>query len=67
MVVGLAGGKLAISSWEAKGVYVGTPGGDFTLTLTDLESPADIGYDSKRKRVLVPLFTKNTVVIRKLE
>ncbi|MCA9693842.1 MAG: SMP-30/gluconolactonase/LRE family protein [Myxococcales bacterium] len=66
-VVGLAGGKLAISSWEAKGVYVGTPGGEFTLTLTDLESPADIGYDSKRKRVLVPLFTKNTVVIRKLE
>jgi hypothetical protein len=29
-------------------------------------SPADIGYDVKRRRVLIPLFTKNEVVIHPL-
>jgi hypothetical protein len=29
--------------------------------VTGVTSPADIGYDDKRHRVLVPLFTKDTV------
>jgi hypothetical protein len=30
-------------------------------------SPADIGYDAKRNRVLIPIFTGNRVEIWKVE
>ena len=33
------------------------------VALRDLPSPADIGYDARRNRVLVPLFTPNEVRI----
>ena len=47
--------------WEASGVFRGKPGADWTLVLTDLKAPADIGYDTKRGRVLVPLFMDSAV------
>ena len=34
--------------------------------LEDVESPADIGYDAKRNRVLVPLFIPSKVVIKQI-
>lgn len=52
-------GSILVSSWEAKAVFQGTPGGEFKEVVTGVESPADIGYDSKRHRVLIPLFTKD--------
>jgi sugar lactone lactonase YvrE len=58
----VAGDKVYASSWEASGVYVGTPGGEFTLVYTDLAAPADIGWDSKRSRLLVPQFNDNALV-----
>jgi sugar lactone lactonase YvrE len=60
-IVALADGTYLVSSWEASGVYRGKPGGDWTLALTDLKAPADIGYDTKRSRVLVPLFMDSAV------
>lgn len=60
-VVVLADGSYLVSSWEASGVYRGKPGGDWNLVLGDLKAPADIGYDSKRGRVLVPLFMDSAV------
>jgi sugar lactone lactonase YvrE len=60
-VVLLADGTLLVSSWEAQGVYRGKPGGDWNLVLTGLKAPADIGYDSKRGLVLVPLFSDSAV------
>ena len=50
------GDELLISSWPAKTIYPGKPGGEFKEAFTDLEAPADIGFDSKRNRVLVPRF-----------
>jgi hypothetical protein len=55
------GDSLLVSSWEAQGVFRGKPGGNWDLVLPSLKSPADIGYDTKRSRVLVPLFQENTV------
>lgn len=52
-------GSILVSSWEAKAIYQGKPGADFKEVLTGIESPADIGYDPKRNRVLVPLFMKD--------
>jgi sugar lactone lactonase YvrE len=60
-IVALPGGDLLISSWEANAIYRGKPGGEFTSVIENVKSPADIGYDTKRGRVLVPLFESNEV------
>ncbi len=53
------GDSFLISSWEASGIVRGaTP---FDVALADQKSPADIGYDTKRNRVLIPHFTEDTV------
>lgn len=59
-------GQKLVSSWEKSMVYVATPDGQFSPLVSDLKSPADLGYDSKRGQVLVPLFTENSVQIQKL-
>jgi sugar lactone lactonase YvrE len=60
-IVALPGGDLLVSSWEAGAVFRGKPGGDFTSVIDNVKSPADIGYDTKRGRLLVPLFESNEV------
>jgi len=59
-------GKLLVSSWESNQVFRGSLTEEFTPVVSDVKGPADIGYDSKRNRVLVPLFTENAVVIAPL-
>ncbi len=53
------GDSFLISSWEGSGIMRGTS--TFEVALADQKSPADIGYDTKRSRVLVPHFTEDTV------
>ncbi len=60
-------GRVLVSSWEGSAVLVGKPGGEFRELLSGLESPADIGYDSKRDRLLVPLFMKDQLVLQRLD
>ena len=55
------GDDLYISSWDSKAVYKGRPGGTFSVVIPNVESPADIGLDSKRHRILVPLFMKDAI------
>ncbi len=55
------GDSLLISSWEGSAIYKGKLGGTFEEVLSDQSSPADIGYDTKRGRVLVPHFLDSTV------
>lgn len=59
-------GNVIVSSWEKSMVYLQTADGQFSPLLSDLKSPADIGYDSKRGQVMVPLFMDNAVQIQKL-
>jgi hypothetical protein len=59
-------GKLLISSWEAKAVFEGAAQGPFAEKVTGVPSPADIGYDAKRDRLLVPLFEGNAIEIHPL-
>lgn len=56
-----AGDMLLVSSWKASAVYRGTLGGKFEQAFGELKGPADIGFDSKRKRVLVPRFLESAV------
>lgn len=66
-VVVLDGGELLVSSWEGKAVYRGKPDGAWTEQVTGIESPADIGFDRKRKRLLIPGFMTNTVTAHPVE
>ncbi len=55
------GDKLLVTSWKASTIYRGKLGEKFEPVLTGLKGPADIGYDTKRGRVLVPRFMENAV------
>lgn len=59
-------GKLLISSWESSQVFRGSLTEEFTPIVSDVKGPADIGYDAKRNRVLIPLFMDNGVVLQAL-
>ncbi len=54
---------ILVSSWELGGVMKGQPGGEFTPVLEQMAASADIGFDSKRNRILVPRFMDNAVEV----
>lgn len=54
------GDSLLVSSWESSTVYQGKAG-SWTAVVVGVKAPADIGYDTKRKRVLVPRFLDDKV------
>ena len=66
-VVPLDGGDFLVSSWAGSAVYRGKPGGDWKAVHENVKSPADIGWDSKRKRLLIPGFQTSSVFIIPLE
>lgn len=58
-------GSLLISSWEAGAVFRGREG-SFETVIENVDSPADIGYDTRRNLVLVPHFMDDQVSIHPL-
>jgi sugar lactone lactonase YvrE len=54
------------SSWGDQAVYWIQPGGTISALLEGVESPADIGYDARRNRVLVPLFLSDGLLVREV-
>ena len=62
-LVHLDDGAFLVSSWDGKAVYRGPQSGPFTPVLENINAPADIGYDTKRKRLLVPHFMDSIVTI----
>jgi sugar lactone lactonase YvrE len=66
-IVLLDGGDALVSSWEGSAVYRGKPGGDWKAVVENVKSPADIGYDAKRHRLLIPIFQGNTVIIQPMD
>ena len=61
--VQLPGNKVLISSWNASSIYMYEPQKGFSIFASDLDAPADMGLDTKRRRVLVPLFKQNKVIV----
>ncbi|MEC7983675.1 MAG: hypothetical protein VX278_00845 [Myxococcota bacterium] len=59
-------GSALISSWESNSVYLRKMDGTVETVVSDVDAPADIGWDLKRNRVLVPLFKQNKVLIQPL-
>ena len=62
-VIQTRSGALLISSWAASTVYRVDRQGNVTVAVANVPSPADIGYDSRRQRVLIPIFMQNRLVI----
>jgi hypothetical protein len=55
------GGDLIFSSWDSKALYRGNVKSGWTKLPVELNAPADIVYDAKHKRVLVPRFMDNAI------
>jgi len=65
-IVTLDGGDVLVSSWEGSSVFRGKPGGAWKPVVENVQSPADIGWDSKRQRLLIPLFHGNAIQVQTL-
>lgn len=61
----VAGGKIYVSSWNDSTVSSYETGQEVKV-ITGVPSPADIGYDAKRRRVLIPILSGNRVEIWQL-
>ena len=62
----LADGRVLATSWADSSVYAMR--GDTTMTrlVTGVEAPADLGVDTRRNRIMIPLFNENRVVVYEL-
>lgn len=58
-------GQFYVSSWERGEILVGKPGGSFQVAY-EVSSPADIGYDSKRDWLLIPMMLENAIKLQPL-
>jgi len=58
----LKDGRFLISSWGGSAIYVLNTDNTFSVLMDSLDAPADLGFDTKRNLVLVPLFKQNKVV-----
>jgi hypothetical protein len=58
----LKDGRFLISSWGGSAIYVLNTDKTFSVLMDSLDAPADLGLDTKRNLVLVPLFKQNKVV-----
>lgn len=66
-LIRLNSGAHVTSSWQDSALHrIGGSDTTWTKIAGGLPSPADIGYDTRRGRVLVPLFQENRVEVRPL-
>jgi SMP-30/gluconolaconase/LRE-like protein len=64
--VEMVGARILVSSWADSTVSSYETGQEVKV-ISGVPSPADIGYDAKRNRLLIPLFTANRVEIWQLQ
>ena len=62
----LSDGSVLVSSWDGQAIYRGPVTGPFETVVSDIEAPADLGYDRQRNRVLIPLFQSDRVLFHPL-
>lgn len=60
------GGFLYVTSWETPAVYRISMGGSQITKILEIPTPADMGYDSRRNRLLVPSLFGNFLMIQPL-
>lgn len=65
-IVGIPDGTFVIASEASGAVYRGYRDGPFQPVISGLEAPADVAYDTRRKRLLIPLVTGHSLAIFEL-
>ncbi len=61
------GGSLYVSSWADSTVYALLAGDDeWRPRVRGVPSPADFGYDTRRERVMIPIFTGDRIEVRSI-
>lgn len=65
-LIRLDDGTLLVSSWEGSAVYRVSADGQVSTVVENVESPADLGWDSRRQRLLIPLFMGNSIEIHEV-
>jgi len=63
----LEDGGFMFSSWGDACVYRVSSDGSVERIAENLDAPADIGYDRRRGRVLIPLFNENRLIIQSID
>jgi hypothetical protein len=66
-VVRLSDGSFLVSSWENQAIYhlpAEGAGGEVRAVVENMPSPADIGWDAQRRRILIPVFQENRLVFQ---
>ncbi len=66
-LVGLKDGQRLITGWGESTLYQMSAAGEVQPLVTGLDAPADIDLDTKRNRVLVPLFKQDRLLMIPLE
>lgn len=66
-VVHLPDGTALVSSWKGNEIYRAPARGDAEAILAGMDAPADLGYDAKRGRLLIPHPTANQVTIHQVQ
>ena len=57
----VVGDDVLVTSWAGSTIYRGKLGGKFEPVIKGVKGPADMGYDTKRSRVVLPRFVDNAV------
>lgn len=65
-LISLPDGTFVISSQSTGTVYRGFRNGPFQPIIAGLEGPADLGYDTRRQRLLIPLLGGHSLAIFEL-
>jgi hypothetical protein len=66
-IVHLADGTAVVSSWKGNEIYRAPRGEDAYAILAGMDAPADLGYDTKRRRLLIPHPTANQVTMHSVQ
>ena len=64
-LIRLDDGTMFVSSWAGSAIYRIDPSGKVTTAFKKIPAPADIGFDTKRGRILIPHFNDHKVEARK--
>jgi sugar lactone lactonase YvrE len=65
-LVAMADGSLLVTSWQGRSIYR-LAGGQYATVADSIQSPADIGWDPIRHRVLIPDMMANRLIFRELK
>lgn len=61
-LIELPDGSFVVTSWGGKEVYRVQQDGSVEVLASDIPSPAQIGFDAKRERLLVPVLQENKML-----